>query len=92
MNDSKQLKVKEKNKWEVIPSKLNEFLGSQINTDFKHLVKPKEIILIGRSNTGKSSLLNKITNTKLNTTSRKQGNTRKLYSHSVIGMGGVDGG
>lgn len=48
------------------------------------MYKPKEIVVIGRSNVGKSSIINKLFNQKVALVSRKQGSTKKLFYYELI--------
>lgn len=51
--------------------KLNSFLINQIKNDTILLKKDKEVIFLGRSNVGKSSLINNLFNKEISKTSKK---------------------
>ncbi|EAR99770.2 ribosome biogenesis GTP-binding protein YsxC (macronuclear) [Tetrahymena thermophila SB210] len=69
---------------EITPQNMKDFFVDQIKTDMYSMYKPKEIIFIGRSNVGKSSLINSIFKRKVAKTSKKQGSTKKLYYYELV--------
>ncbi|KAM3132797.1 hypothetical protein pb186bvf_015102 [Paramecium bursaria] len=72
-----------KDSYTVYPKILSEFLIEQFQKDMEMLYKPKEILFIGRSNVGKSSLINAITNQQMGKVSKKSGSTLKLHFHHI---------
>ncbi|KRW98217.1 P-loop containing nucleoside triphosphate hydrolase [Pseudocohnilembus persalinus] len=59
-----------------------DFLVKQLKDDQEKIYTPKEILLVGRSNVGKSSLINNIFGVKdLSLVSRKTGSTQKLRQY-----------
>lgn len=76
------------NAHQVSEDRLPKFLTEQIQNDKMNFVKTKEFIFIGRSNSGKSSIINSIFNDKkIARVSRVPGTTRFLHFHEAA-LGG----
>ena len=71
---SAKIKLFKEDKFEVPMQKVDEFLINQIKNDTVLVKKKKEIIFIGRSNSGKSSLINALFGKKVANVSKKQVN------------------
>jgi len=81
----KCLQVQTPKKHNIYYTKLEEFLNQQKEDNKTHLAVPKEIIFLGRSNVGKSSLLNAIFNKKIGNVSKTPGTTKTLIFHEIYG-------
>ena len=60
IQEIKHLKMDKPNFHQVNPERLPSFLASQIKADREQFMKGKEVLFLGRSNVGKSSLINQI--------------------------------
>lgn len=65
---------------------LYEHLKKQREEDITKLVKPKEIMFCGRSNIGKSSIINAVFNSKLCRQSKHAGCTKTLNYYRIAAM------
>jgi len=77
------LRLKTAKKYNIYHDKLSEFLEKQKKDDESHLYVPKEVVLIGRSNVGKSSLINALLRKKVSNVSKTPGTTKTLLFHEV---------
>ena len=68
---SQKLSIRKASTVEIYPKKLKQLMIEQIKKDQENLFKIKEVIFVGRSNVGKTSLLNNLFKTKLGTESKK---------------------
>ena len=76
------------NTHQVSEERLPPFLIEQIQNDKKNFLKTKEFIFLGRSNSGKSSLINSVFNDKtIARVSRVPGTTQFLHFHEAT-LGG----
>eukprot|EP01017_Pseudomicrothorax_dubius_P002502 TRINITY_DN10099_c0_g1_i1.p1 TRINITY_DN10099_c0_g1~~TRINITY_DN10099_c0_g1_i1.p1 ORF type:complete len:227 (-),score=57.51 TRINITY_DN10099_c0_g1_i1:205-828(-) len=75
-------------KLQVTPLTVETLLTKQREEDEGLIKLPKEIAFIGRSNAGKSSLINAMFRRKLSIVSKKPGCTKKLFFHELRNKAG----
>lgn len=77
------LKLQKMKKHMITADKIEEFLQDQKKADEMSLAVPKEVLFLGRSNVGKSSILNKLVSRKVGNVSNTPGTTKLLAFHEI---------